>query len=91
MNGVKVKTTTISLPPALAERVRRLSAAEDRTLSELFREAFRFYEARGGLQTRQGSGERVRWPALRASILQVSRAGRKTNLAAFVARDRRGH
>lgn len=91
MNETKARTTTISLPPALAERARRLSALEDRTVSELFREAFRFYEARRGLQMRQDSSEQVRWPALRTSILQVSRAGRKTNLADFVARDRRGH
>ncbi len=38
-------TFTVSLPPELAEQVDRLAAAEHRTRSELFREAFRRYLA----------------------------------------------
>ena len=39
------QTFTVSLPPELAEQVDRLAAAEHRTRSELFREAFRRYLA----------------------------------------------
>ena len=39
------KQFTISLPPDMAEMVIRTAAAESRTISELFREAFRVYEA----------------------------------------------
>jgi len=36
---------TISLPPELAEQVSALARTESRTISELFREAFRTYRA----------------------------------------------
>ncbi|MGA8596230.1 MAG: ribbon-helix-helix domain-containing protein [Bryobacteraceae bacterium] len=36
---------TVSFPPELAEQVESTARAENRTLSELFREAFRSYEA----------------------------------------------
>ena len=36
---------TISLPPELAEQVSAVAQAESRTISELFREAFRTYRA----------------------------------------------
>lgn len=36
---------TISLPPDLAEQVTAIAKAESRTISELFREAFRTYRA----------------------------------------------
>jgi predicted transcriptional regulator len=39
------KQFTISLPPDLAEQVTMLAEAESRTISELFREAFRTYRA----------------------------------------------
>jgi CopG family transcriptional regulator/antitoxin EndoAI len=39
------QTFTVSLPPDLAEQVDQLAAAEHRTRSELFREAFRRYLA----------------------------------------------
>lgn len=34
----------ISMPPAMAKRVTKLAKEENRTKSELFREAFRLYE-----------------------------------------------
>ena len=37
------RTFTVSFPPELAEQVERIAAAESRTTSELFREAFRAY------------------------------------------------
>jgi predicted transcriptional regulator len=40
------KQFTISFPPELAKQVEQTAKAENRTLSELFREAFRGYEAR---------------------------------------------
>lgn len=39
------KQFTISLPPDMAEMVVRTAKAESRTISELFREAFRAYRA----------------------------------------------
>jgi predicted DNA-binding protein len=39
------KQFTISLPPELAEQVMATAKAESRTISELFREAFRTYRA----------------------------------------------
>jgi metal-responsive CopG/Arc/MetJ family transcriptional regulator len=41
----KTRTFTISFPAQLAEQVQRTAAAEHRTTSELFREAFRAYRA----------------------------------------------
>ena len=39
------KQFTISLPPEMAEQVVAAAKAESRTISELFREAFRTYRA----------------------------------------------
>jgi uncharacterized protein YpuA (DUF1002 family) len=39
------RTFTVSFPAQLAEQVERVAAAEHRTTSELFREAFRSYRA----------------------------------------------
>jgi metal-responsive CopG/Arc/MetJ family transcriptional regulator len=39
------KQFTISLPPELAQQVTAIAKAESRTVSELFREAFRTYRA----------------------------------------------
>jgi predicted transcriptional regulator len=39
------KQVTISLPPDMAKQVTALAKAESRTISELFREAFRTYRA----------------------------------------------
>ncbi|HXM43503.1 MAG TPA: ribbon-helix-helix domain-containing protein [Bryobacteraceae bacterium] len=39
------KQFTISLPPDMAEQVLAAAKAESRTISELFREAFRTYRA----------------------------------------------
>jgi hypothetical protein len=52
---------TISLPPELAEQVTATAKAESRTISELFREAFRSYRAervRTLLDTSQQTGRR---------------------------------
>ena len=39
----KSKVITFSLPPQMAEQVRQLMQEEDRTMSELIREALRLY------------------------------------------------
>ncbi len=47
------KVYTISLPPELAQKAEALAKRDSRTMSELFREAFRIYyaqQARIGLQ-----------------------------------------
>lgn len=41
----KSKVYTISLPPELAQRADALARRDSRTMSELFREAFRAYSA----------------------------------------------
>lgn len=54
---------TISLPPELAEQVTAIAKAESRTISELFREAFRTYRAgriRALLDASQAAGKRKR-------------------------------
>jgi hypothetical protein len=53
---------TISLPPELAEQVIATAKAESRTISELFREAFRSYRAervRALLDASQQAGRRT--------------------------------
>jgi predicted DNA-binding protein len=55
------KQFTISLPPELADQVTALARAESRTISELFREAFRSYRAervRALLSASQEMGKR---------------------------------
>ncbi|GEM_PF-2692410 len=87
-----IETTTISLPRELARRARRVSKEESRSMSELFREAFRFYEhARERQANGLAFGNGVAWKSLRTSLLKISRAGKKQNLSAFIARDRAAH
>ena len=43
MRAGKTRTFTVSFPRELAERVDQMAARENRTISELFREAFRTY------------------------------------------------
>ena len=53
------KQFTISLPPDMAAQVVKVAEAESRTISELFREAFRAYRAqrvRQLLETSQQEG-----------------------------------
>ena len=47
----KSKVYTISLPPELAQRAEALAQWESRTMSELFREAFRTYLAQQARST----------------------------------------
>jgi len=84
-------TTTISLPRELAQRARKLSQAESRTMSELFREAFRFYEESRRFRPASLRTGAARWAGLRRSLKRVSAVGARRNLAAWVARDRRAH
>lgn len=52
---------TVSFPPELAEQVMKVARAESRTISELFREAFRAYRAervRALLDLSQQTGRR---------------------------------
>lgn len=84
-------TTSISLPRELAERARKLSRVESRTMSELFREAFRFYEEARHFRSPACRASAVDLNSLRRSLKRVSAAGARRNLAAFVARDRQAH
>ncbi len=45
------KTYTISLPPDLASKAEMLARRDSRTMSELFREAFRTYYAKQARET----------------------------------------
>lgn len=51
------KVYTISLPPELARRAEALARRDSRTMSELFREAFRTYYAQQARVTLQEIGE----------------------------------
>jgi predicted transcriptional regulator len=56
------KTYTISMPPELASKAEYLAKRDSRTMSELFREAFRNYYAR---QTQQLFDEAAAYAAMR--------------------------
>jgi len=53
----KSKVYTISLPPELARRAEALARRDSRTMSELFREAFRTYSAQQARSTLEELGE----------------------------------
>lgn len=53
----KSKVYTISLPPELAQRAEALAQRDSRTMSELFREAFRAYSAQRARTTLDEVGE----------------------------------
>jgi len=53
----KSKVYTISLPPELAQKAEALAQRDSRTMSELFREAFRTYSAQQVRQAVKDSGE----------------------------------
>jgi CopG family transcriptional regulator / antitoxin EndoAI len=48
---------TISLPPELAQKAEALAKRDSRTMSELFREAFRAYYAQQARQTLEEIGQ----------------------------------
>jgi predicted transcriptional regulator len=64
------KTLSVSLPPAQLERAERLARKENRTLSELVREALRHYE-----EKQQSPINRDLIAALRAIQESAKRAG----------------
>ena len=53
----KSKVYTISLPPELAQRAEALAQRDSRTMSELFREAFRTYSLQQARRTLDELGE----------------------------------
>jgi predicted DNA-binding protein len=53
----KSKVYTISLPPELAQRAEALAQRDSRTMSELFREAFRTYSAQQARRTLNELGD----------------------------------
>src|SRR5271157_6580098 len=53
----KSRVYTISLPPELAQRAEALAQRDSRTMSELFREAFRTYSAQQARTTLDELGE----------------------------------
>jgi len=53
----KSKVYTISLPPELAQSAEALARRDSRTMSELFREAFRTYAAQQARRTLDELGE----------------------------------
>ena len=55
--GRKSRVYTISLPPELAQRAEALAQRDSRTMSELFREAFRTYSAQQARRTLDELGE----------------------------------
>lgn len=55
--GRKSRVYTISLPPELAQKAEALAQRDSRTMSELFREAFRTYSAQQARTTLDELGE----------------------------------
>lgn len=53
----KSKVYTISLPPELAQKAEALAKRDSRTMSELFREAFRTYSAQQARRTLEELGD----------------------------------
>ena len=53
----KSRVYTISLPPELAQRAEALAQRDSRTMSELFREAFRTYAAQQARRTLDELGD----------------------------------
>jgi predicted transcriptional regulator len=53
----KSKVYTISLPPELAQKAEALAQRDSRTMSELFREAFRTYSVQQARRTLDELGE----------------------------------
>jgi CopG family transcriptional regulator/antitoxin EndoAI len=53
----KSRVYTISLPPELAQRAEALAQRDSRTMSELFREAFRTYSAQQARTTLEDLGK----------------------------------
>ena len=53
----KSKVYTISLPPELAQKAEALAQRDSRTMSELFREAFRTYSRQQARKTLNELGE----------------------------------
>lgn len=91
-----IETTTISMPKAMARRVRRISRQENRTLSELFRQAFRVYEnhkpkRQGMVKTVSGQYKKIDWEKMKKDLEEISKAGRKINLSKFIIRNRLSH
>ena len=82
-----VTTTTISLPKTMATRLKALSRRENRTTSELMREALRMYER----ATTSHKMNRTTWQKLSTSLKQISRAGKQVDLSNFISRDRNAH
>jgi CopG family transcriptional regulator/antitoxin EndoAI len=58
MTGTRTsRVYTISLPPELAQKAEALAKRDSRTMSELFREAFRAYYAQQARRTLEEIGE----------------------------------
>jgi CopG family transcriptional regulator / antitoxin EndoAI len=58
MTGTRTsRVYTISLPPELAQKAEALAKRDSRTMSELFREAFRAYYAQRARRTLEEIGE----------------------------------
>jgi len=53
----KSRVFTISLPPELAQKAEALAQRDSRTMSELFREAFRMYSAQQAQRTLDELGD----------------------------------
>lgn len=82
-----VFTTTISLPKSMASDLKEMSRKEGMTTSELVREALRSYKR----MRRYHTHGQISWTELQGRLKRVSRSGRRSNLAEFIARDRLVH
>ena len=72
------KIVSISLPPALFQRAEELAKKENRTMSELIREALRYYQKRQQIDTNS---------ELLIALRAVQREARRTGLDKLSSRE----
>ena len=87
----KTRTTTISLPATMVKQAKTLSRLEQRTMSELFREALRWYAWSGHGAVSHRGHQVSEWKDIRTKLGRISRAGKQTRLSSFIRADRKRH
>jgi predicted DNA-binding protein len=70
------KVITITMPPEMAEQAAKLAKQENRTTSELFREAFRRYQQQGSQQV----AAQEALAEMRAAVADLRTSARKSGV-----------
>lgn len=87
----KIAIKTISLPLKIAQRVEYIARKSNVTVSDIFRESFRFYEREYTLQSHKASGYSAQWKTLKSTLKRIARQGKKVRLSSFIVADRNAH